>query len=110
MKKTGAAQETSESLTGEFKGLMHEANIAIFNQAHKIDDVAIKIDQVKTLMEILIRCNDEIPPECRDNIIHVAFDILDDQENELIMAAAALLDQENRRTGEQKENKTLQTV
>lgn len=74
---------------------------------HKIDDAAVKIGHVKTLMEVLIGCNDKITPRCRDNIIHIAFDILDDQENELIKASAALLKQENRRTGEQKENKKI---
>lgn len=51
----------------------------MFNQACKIDDIAIKIDQVKSLMGVLIEYRD-IPRKFQDNIIHVAFDILSEQE------------------------------
>ena len=77
----------------------------------KIDDAAIKINQAKTLMEILIEYRKSMPSYCQDNIIHVAFDILDGQENELIAVSNELAARADaRRTGEQKENKTLQTV
>lgn len=73
--------------------------------ALKIDDSTIKIDQVQTLMGVLIEYRD-IPKRDQDNIIHIAFDILSDQKKELLEVSAALLKREQ---GEQKGNKTFKT-
>lgn len=74
----------------------------MFNQVCKINDTAIKIDQVKTLMGLLIEYRDSMPRKYQDNIIHVAFDILHEQKNELIEVSTKL-------SGELKGNKTIQT-
>lgn len=52
------------------------------NEINKLDNVAVKIEQVKTLMGVLIQYND-IPKTFQDNIIHIAFDILAEQEKSL---------------------------
>ncbi|MFZ5645831.1 MAG: hypothetical protein ACOY46_19920 [Bacillota bacterium] len=77
----------------------------MFNQMRKIDDTAIKIDQVKTLMGVLIEYRDTMPQKYQDNIVHVAFDILTCSEKTLLEISTALLGEH----GEQKGNKTFQT-
>lgn len=62
----------------------------MFKQMQKIDDTAIKIDQVKTLMGVLIEYRDTMPLKYQDNIVHVAFDILSEQEKALLEVSTAL--------------------
>jgi hypothetical protein len=63
----------------------------MFEQIQKIDEAAIKINQAKALMGILIQIRDDIPKKYQDNIFHITYDILSDQEKELIEVSSALL-------------------
>ncbi|MEW5952594.1 MAG: hypothetical protein AB1815_02385 [Bacillota bacterium] len=62
----------------------------MFNQLQKIDDTAIKVAQVKTLMELLIEYRDSMPKKTQDDIIHIAHDILFEQTKELMGLSAEL--------------------
>jgi hypothetical protein len=85
----------------------------MFKQMCKIDDTAIKIDQVKTLMGMLIEYRDTMPQKYQDNIVHVAFDILSCSEETLLEVSTELSGRkiagEHGEHGEQKGNKRLQT-
>lgn len=61
----------------------------MFDHLRKIDDTAIKIDRVKTLMGVLIEYRD-MSKSSQDNIIHVAFDILSEQKEALLEVSIAL--------------------
>lgn len=61
----------------------------MFDHLRKIDDTAIKIDRVKTLMGVLIEYRD-MSKSSQDNIIHVAFDILSEQKEALLEVSTAL--------------------
>lgn len=82
----------------------------MFNQMRKIDDAAIKINQAKTLMGVLIECRDTIPQKYQDNIVHMAFDILSFSEDTLLKVSMALSGRKMAgEHGEQKGNKRFQT-
>lgn len=63
----------------------------MFNQISRIDDAAIKINQVKILMGLLIKHHDTIPKKDQETIIHLAYDLLSDEEKALIGVSATLV-------------------
>lgn len=62
----------------------------MFNQIRKIDDIAIKIEQVKNLLGALIECQD-MPRECQESIVHISFDTLSEGAKELSNISASLI-------------------
>lgn len=83
----------------------------MFKQMRKIDDAAIKINQAKTLMGVLIEYRETMPVKYQDNILHVTYDILSCSEEVLLEVSTALLGRKIQgEQGEQKGNKIFQTA
>lgn len=62
----------------------------MFDQINSIDSVAVKLYQIKSLMEILLEC-DDIPEKSKNNILHIAFDVITEQERTLIQVSKSLI-------------------